>query len=139
VPWLQLWMQRCRPKYCSMCTVHICNCLNFIMQASSSTHFRSFLVICYHKTTVCQIRYNSSLSLWNSSEGDSLPLSNVENADIVQCNNQMCPVIVHWLWRTIILIIGEWKWQFLTTTIREITQTGMCLYSILVSSTNQLN
>ncbi|CAK7329558.1 unnamed protein product [Dovyalis caffra] len=31
-----------------------------------------------------------------SSEGDSSPLSDVKNADIVQCTDHMCPVRVHW-------------------------------------------
>lgn len=43
------------------------------------------------------------------------------------------------MWRTIIWTTGEWKWQSLTTTTRKITQTGMCWYSILVSSRIQLH
>ncbi|KAF9676115.1 hypothetical protein SADUNF_Sadunf09G0104700 [Salix dunnii] len=48
------------------------------------------------KITCCVSLDTTHLSLWNSSEGDSLPLSDVENLDTGQCTNQMYPVIVHW-------------------------------------------
>ncbi|KAI9396663.1 hypothetical protein POPTR_004G167100v4 [Populus trichocarpa] len=62
---------------------------------SLSTFYNPRVTACPDCSCGCRDADQSTVSCV-SSEVDSLPLSDVEKADIVQCTAHMCPVRVHW-------------------------------------------